>query len=182
MQLLGACEGKGEGSSDSDSGTSTGEMPECAGDACAALEADFVDRLTQLGGCGDVHLGAFDPTGTIALELRIDGLVAEAREAGMELKTEFTLPDAAVKLVVQTGTHLDAEFCTDFVEFEPKVDLVYTAISGTVTMSVLAYEGEGGRAAAIFDNVVFAVAGDESVAPVTLASFGIDSEVDYSIP
>lgn len=182
MQLLGACEGKGEGSSDSDSGSSTGEMPECAGDACGALEADFVDRLTRPGGCGDVHLGAFDEQGSIGLELRIDSLVAEARETGMELKTEFTLPDAAVKLVVQTGEHLDAEFCTDYIEFEPKVDLVYTAISGTVTMSVVAFEGEGGTASAVFKDVVFAVAGDESVKPVTLASFGIESEVDYSIP
>lgn len=182
MQLLGACEGKGEGSSDSDSGTSTGEMPTCDGAPCGTLEPDFVDRLTRPGGCGDVHLGASDEQGTIFLDLRIDGLVAEARETGMDLKTDFTLPDAAVKLVVQTGEHLNEEFCTDYSEFTPKVDLVYTAISGTVSMSVTAYEGSGGKAVAIFENVVFAVADDESIAHVTLASFGIDSEVDYSIP
>ncbi len=158
----------GDGDGDGD-----GEPGDGDGDELPSLPPGFLDELTNAGGCGDVYIGVSNEAGTMALLFNGAELAATAQMLGETQVRESTLPSADVNLRIALGTLLD-DGCNDTGD-GPAIDSVWTAVSGTVTLTV-APEGEPqpwenpGRATLELSNVSFE---GDGVAPVVVDSWSV---------
>lgn len=131
-----------------------------AASACGSdpLGPEFAQSLTHLGGCADVIFFAVDEDDEVMVTFRAAGLVAAAREAGIETSTFVTFPSDDVELIVEQGSRISDATCDDVIEnFGPRVEHAWTAVSGTATVRIRAEEDEwaGARGDLVLDDVVF---------------------------
>jgi len=131
------------------------------------LAPQFAQRLTHFGACADVIFFAVDADDEIMLTFRTEGLVAAAREAGVETTTVVELPSDDVDLVVEAGSRISDATCDDVIENSgPRVQRSWTAASGTATVRIRPLDDvSGGRGHLVLEDVVFTsdVADDASV-------------------
>lgn len=146
-----------------------------------ALHDGFEADLTETFGCGDIFIAARNEADTIALFYRHDGGAAQAHEQGEPVVFSLNIPDEAVTLEAQLGTFLTMESCNDTVDMNrrPAVDVTYSAVSGTVVLTVTP-TGEPSpwespaSADLTLTNVVFeSTDGDHSVTVSTFEESGI---------
>lgn len=107
------------------------------------LAPGFEDGLTEVGGCSDMHIYAFNLDDTVALFFQLDGAVAATYEAGGSLTRELDMSDDPISLEVQVGEQLTTRACNDAVtpDQEPRPSTVYVAAAGSGTL-VVSTEGE----------------------------------------
>ena len=136
----GSTEG-GESTNDSGETGDTGET-----DQGQLWSSDALSELTSGGGCGDYFLYAHNATDMLALQVSGSGLAMEAHQSprGVAEYTYTINPmtdDIQPLIVAQEGAYLNAWSCNDAAINEPQLDAEYSAISGTVHVTVVA-EGE----------------------------------------
>lgn len=104
--------------------------------ACAApLSGDVTAQLDPAGGCADLILYAVSDDDTLLLRIDADGLIADA--GGEPSSQTFTLPDAAVTVVLEQGSKISDAICDDVIENGgPQVDRTYTATAGTAAFTI----------------------------------------------
>lgn len=135
--------------------------PEWDQDPCPGqgLQPGFESALSTTGGCADMTVYAANPDATIALQLRVDGLVAMVEESGEPVMVEYVADDPDLQLEVSFGSDLLEETCNDAVVVEPTVLEHWVAPAfdvpapGTVTIAVMPDAGSGPRATVTLDGV-----------------------------
>ncbi len=135
----------GDGDGDGDSGDGDGDSGDGDGDGDAGdgdgdgdgdpLPPDFLDQLTEAGGCGDVYIGVTNPGATIGLLFSGEPLCQIAHDMGGPQVRVSELPSADVDLKLVLGTSLD-DGCND-VGNGPQITTEWTAVSGTVTLTIV---------------------------------------------
>lgn len=152
---------------------STGSDTQTTGDD-VSLPADFELELTDAWACGDLLLYLANPERTLMLTLGWPGLLSNAEATGGEViwEIDFGLPsDQPITLVVQTGTHLDANTCAGEGEEPATVDHTWNADGGTarltVSPSALAPAGAAGVVSALLFELEV-VDADDSTASIEL--------------
>jgi hypothetical protein len=121
----------GDGDGDGDSGDGDGDSGDGDGDP---LPTNFLEQLTQAGGCGDVYIGVTNPGATIGLMFNGAPLCQLAYDMGGPQVRVSQLPSTDVELRLVLGTSLD-EGCSD-VAPGPQISTQWDAVSGTVTLTV----------------------------------------------
>src|SRR5690606_6543715 len=107
--------GDGDGDGDGDPGDGDGDGDGDPGDGDGdedLLPPDFLDELTQAGGCGDVYIAAFTPAATVAIFFNGAELAETAHTLGETQVRESALPSADVSLRIVLGTDLH-DGCND---------------------------------------------------------------------
>jgi hypothetical protein len=137
--------GDGDGDGDGDSGDGDGDTGDGDGDGDSGdgdgdgdgnpLPPDFLEQLTEAGGCGDVYIGVTNPGATIGLLFNGADICQLAYDMGDQVRVS-ELPSADVELRLVLGTVLD-DGCNDVGE-GPQITTQWDAVSGTVTLTVVA--------------------------------------------
>jgi hypothetical protein len=128
--------GDGDGDGDGDSGDGDGDSGDGDGDGDPGpLPPDFLEQLTEAGGCGDVYIGVTNPGATIGLLFNGADICQQAYDMGGEQVRVSELPSADVELRLVVGTVLD-DGCND-VGMGPQIQTQWDAVSGTVTLTVV---------------------------------------------
>lgn len=128
--------GSSEGSEGSNGGAGTNQV----------WTSDTLSELTSSGGCGDYFVYAKNPEDTLALHISGSGLAMEAHQSDSGVvEYNYTIDpmtdDIQPVIVAQQGEFLNEWSCNDAAINEPRIDLEYVGISGTVAVTVVA-EGE----------------------------------------
>lgn len=89
----------------------------------------LADVLTNTGACGDARFYAHDG-GTTMVLLDMTGVI----DGGPV--QNYTLPDPAAPLVLQVGTNLDNQACTDVIENATNIQDSWAATSGQITITL----------------------------------------------
>ena len=141
LSLTLACTDDGSSATDEDTSTGDGDGDgdptgdgDGDGDGDPELPPDFLAELTEVGGCGDVYIGATTPDGTLGVLFDGAPLAATAHMLGEPQVRESTLPSDDVELRIATGSDLD-QGCNDAGPL-PSVAQQWTAVSGTVVLTV----------------------------------------------
>lgn len=129
------------------------------------LGPHFGQRLTHFGGCADVIFFAVDPDDEVMVTFRADGLVAAAREAGVETSTVVEFPSDDAELTVEQGSRISDATCDDVIEnFGPRVRRSWRAVSGTATVRIRPLqESIGGRGDLVLEDIVFTSGGGDEI-------------------
>ncbi|HVH98716.1 MAG TPA: hypothetical protein VM869_08400 [Enhygromyxa sp.] len=122
-------DGGGDGDGDGEPGDGDGD-----GDG-DGLPSNFIEQLTEVGGCGDVYIAATNPEATMAIMFDGAPLAATAHMLGEAQVRESVLPSADVSLTIALGSFLD-QGCNDAGQ-SPILNSQWTAVSGTVTLTVV---------------------------------------------
>ena len=111
-------------------------------DPCdTGLQAGFEDDFTQQIGCADIVLAARSADDTLALVVELpDWGVAEVVEETEWLDLAY---DAADTFEVRVGSHVTEFVCNDALSNEPVIDATWTAVAGTLHVTVTPGEGGG---------------------------------------
>jgi hypothetical protein len=126
----------GDGDGDGDPGDGDGDPGDGDGDGDGdQLPPDFLEQLTEAGGCGDVYIGVTNPAATIGLLFDGAPLCQIAYDMGGPQVRVSELPSADVELSLVLGTVLD-DGCND-VGMGPQITTQWNAVSGTVTLTVV---------------------------------------------
>jgi hypothetical protein len=123
----------GDGDDDGDPGDGDGDGD--PGDGDPGLPPGFLDELTKFGGCGDVFIGATDEAATMGMQFNGAEIAATAHMLEETQVRVSELPSDDVSLRIVLGSDLD-ETCND-VGPGPTVDVEWTAVSGTVTLTIV---------------------------------------------
>ena len=99
----------------------------------ALPEGDFMERLSLMGGCGDVFLYATDEAHTVTLMISVLNPRMEAQEAKTVITQSATLPDSRIDLQVFIGEEVGKYNCNDYMTANQRIDHRYTATAGTLT-------------------------------------------------
>lgn len=107
---------------------------------------DALAELTQSGGCSDYFVYLKNPEDTLTIHISGSGLAMEAHESDRGVAEHIYTVDPSTddiqpSVVAQSGEHLNEFSCNDAIMNEPVVDSSYSAISGTVHVTVVA-DGE----------------------------------------
>jgi hypothetical protein len=113
------------------------------------VEPGVEDDLSNVGGCADMTVYATDPEHTVALHVRVAGIVEEAEASGAAVVREYAADDPELVLELTFGSNLLAETCTDFVDEPPMIAETWrpnppegATDAGTVTITVEMVPGE----------------------------------------
>lgn len=130
------------------------------------LAPDFAQRLTQLGGCGDVIFFAVDPDDQVMVTFHMEGLVAAARNAETETSTVVVLPSDDVELILQRGSRVSDATCDDVIENSgPQIQQSWTARAGTATVRIRPEDDPSGtRGDLVLEDVLFGADDADDVA------------------
>ncbi len=93
-----------------------------------------LDRLSDRFGC-DETLVAKDPEGTIALAVRVPGVLRRALGAELPYREELVAGDPGLDIRLEQGSDLN-HWCTDTLDRPPRVDATWFASEGTATVTV----------------------------------------------
>lgn len=134
-----------EGSGETGGGETGGTDTEDTGTETGWSAGTMAD-LTVTGGCGDYFLYAHNAEDTLALHIAGSNVAMEAHQSprGVFEYTYTINPmtdDIQPLITAQEGEYLNAWSCNDAAINEPRIDNQYVAISGTVSVTVVA-EGE----------------------------------------
>ena len=127
---------EGSEGSGGDSGTNTD----------SAWTTDALAELTQGGGCSDYFVYLKNPEDTLTLHISGSGLAMEAHQSDRGVAEHIytidpSTDDIQPSIVAQSGQYLNEFSCNDAIMNDPVVDSSYSAISGTVHVTVVA-DGE----------------------------------------
>lgn len=134
-----------------------------AGCGTDLLGPELGDRFSHFGGCGDVIFFAVDAHDEVMVTFSAEGLVAAAREAGVETSIVIEFPSDAATLMVEQGSRISDATCDDVVENSgPRVRRTWTAVSGTATIHMRPMEGaDGVRGDLELEDIVFTAGTDQ---------------------
>lgn len=96
------------------------------------LTSDFVNRLTESGGCGDVVLFASSAEDDVAIRFQLDGVAEQAHAVDEVLTWTYRL-DSDPIFEVRVGEAVTADICGDGVSIP---STVYRPTSGTASLTV----------------------------------------------
>jgi len=130
-------------------------------DSSNSLE-DILKSLNKHRGCAGILLEAFNHEETLNFSLQVDGLLAEAYEAGGKLEIAYDLSskDSDTVVTLTEGHNLGYLHCTDLFEPDMRTGVTWHATSGTARVHVYNVTKEDepvdylGRAYAQLQNVV----------------------------
>jgi hypothetical protein len=125
-----------DGGDGGDGGGDSGGADDTGGGGGGGLSGDVAALLTTGSGCGDLILTVHDDPDRLLLAFQVSGPVAAAFTAGAPTTTTYTLPDAAVTLLVQGGERLGAGWCNDVVDDRTQVRTTWTATAGAASLLV----------------------------------------------
>jgi hypothetical protein len=96
--------------------------------------------LPDVRACGDAYLWAGSADGSIAVVARVD---ARDRSSTEDTTITFTVPDPEVEVVVERGTDMGRNVCTDSIDgrSEPTSSDAAVAGEGTITLGPTDPEG-----------------------------------------
>lgn len=123
----------------------TGETGE-SGTSDNTWTSNTIFDLVSGGGCGDYFLYAHNTDDTLSLQISGSGLAMEAHQSERGVVEHIysinpMTDDIQPLIVAQEGVYLNEWSCNDVVMNEPRIDVQYVAVSGTVHVTVVA-EGE----------------------------------------
>lgn len=102
------------------------------------MPGDWLERLTQTGGCGDVSMYASSELRDLALMFSVRDVVQRAYDQGGELTESYDLsPEGPAGLRLQRGVDVSLPLCNDVMEPGVVVWVEYTATAGTATLTVV---------------------------------------------
>ena len=145
--------------SDTSDTSKTGDTSDTGDTELNALDADFESNLGDAQGCGDYFVYTANTEDTNALFVSGVALAQQAHDAGEVITMTYTLPNDALSILARTGSDLTEEACNDAPTVDATIDWVYTASSGTATVTMTptgeptAHGGYPANVEIIFENV-----------------------------
>jgi hypothetical protein len=154
--------------------------PQWDQDPCpgTGLQPGFESTLQPAAGCGDMHIYAANADDTVALRLQLDGIVAEAHDAGMPIERTYAADDPLLGLEVTFGSQLTVLDCNDAPVGEPDVQEHWVASAAevesagevTITVTPDGPDNEGHADVTITDLVISRDDADVLDPPITAPS------------
>jgi len=127
---------------DGGGGTSGTTAPSGGGSGGSVDGASSTEPLAlpQSGACGDAFFWAATAAGDLAVTVQLE---ARERSDSEPTVVDFTVPDPAVAVTLQTGTELVQAFCNDLLDQNHEVQAEHAASEGTgnITLEPIA-EGD----------------------------------------
>jgi hypothetical protein len=114
--------------------TDTGTPP-------STLSPGFLGALDRRRGCANLQVAAANVDDTVAVYVRVGGLLDQAYDAGGPLTWDWAFPvvgDAMAppEVTVEQGEHLTSVFCNDVIENPPVIARTWTMVEGTLSITV----------------------------------------------
>ncbi len=132
IHLMGCAGTAKPGDTDTDTDTDTAQS--------ASLSPDFVDSLTESGGCMDFTVWVRNAEDTLVVVAQGEGAAHAAHQAGETVETGGTIEPGADGWVLQSvqvwqGEHVSQGLCTDDIDQVPDIQRTWEGEYGSYTMT-----------------------------------------------